>query len=105
MRKRWAQAHFHIGYLPIIDYLYLINLGIMEYITDRITIDDNICNGRPTIRGTRISVQTVLDYLSAGDTEKEILDQYPSLESEDIKASIKFAADLMNRNYTIKTVA
>jgi uncharacterized protein (DUF433 family) len=77
----------------------------MEYITDRITIDDNICNGRPTIRGTRISVQTVLDYLSAGDSEKEILDQYPSLESDDIKACIKFAADLMNRNYTIKTVA
>jgi uncharacterized protein (DUF433 family) len=77
----------------------------MEYITDRITIDDNICNGRPTIRGTRISVQTVLDFLSAGDSEKEILDQYPSLESDDIKACIKFAADLMNRNYTIKTVA
>lgn len=77
----------------------------MEYITDRITIDDTICNGRPTIRGTRISVQTVLDFLSAGDSEKEILDQYPSLESDDIKACIKFAADLMNRNYTIKTVA
>ena len=77
----------------------------MEYITDRITIDDNICNGRPTIRGTRISVQTVLDFLSAGDSEKEILDQYPSLNSDDIKACIKFAADLMNRNYTIKTVA
>jgi uncharacterized protein (DUF433 family) len=77
----------------------------MEYIADRITLDDNICNGRPTVRGTRISVQTVLDFLSAGDSEKEILDQYPSLESEDIKACIKFAADLMNRNYTIKTVA
>ncbi|GAH52443.1 unnamed protein product, partial [marine sediment metagenome] len=77
----------------------------MEYIADRITIDDNICNGRPTIRGTRITVQTILDFLSAGDSAKDILKQYPSLEADDIKASIKFAADLMNRNYSIKTSA
>ena len=77
----------------------------MEYITDRITLDDNICNGRPAIRSTRITVQTILDFLSAGDTEKEILEQYPSLESEDIKACIKFAADLMNRNFSIKDSA
>ena len=57
---------------------------IMEYIADRITIDDNICNGRPTIRGTRISVQTILDFLSAGDSPQDILDQYPTLEPDDI---------------------
>jgi uncharacterized protein (DUF433 family) len=78
---------------------------IMEYIAERITIADNICNGRPTIRGSRISVQTILDFLSAGDSTKDILDQYPSLEPADIKACIKFAADLMNQNYSIKTVA
>lgn len=77
----------------------------MEYIADKITIDDNICNGRPTVRGTRITVQTILDFLSAGDSEKDILNQYPSLESDDIKACLKFAADLMNRNYSIKTSA
>ncbi len=77
----------------------------MEYIAERITIDDNICNGRPTIRGTRITVQTILDFLSAGDSPEDILQQYPSLESDDIKASIRFAADLMNRNYSIKTSA
>ncbi|MBA7579519.1 hypothetical protein ES708_21390 [subsurface metagenome] len=75
----------------------------MEYIAERITIDDNICNGRPTIRSTRITVQTILDFLSAGDSANDILNQYPSLEPDDIKASIKFAADLMNRNYSIKT--
>jgi uncharacterized protein (DUF433 family) len=75
---------------------------IMEYIADRITIDDNICNGRPTIRGTRISVQTILDFLSAGDSSQDILDQYPTLEPDDINASLKFVADLMNRNYRIK---
>ena len=80
-------------------------IWIMEYIAERITIDDNICNGRPTIRGTRVSVQTILDYLSAGDSTQDILDQYPILEPDDINASLKFAADLMNRNYSIKTVA
>ena len=77
----------------------------MEYIFDRITIDDNICNGRPTVRGTRISVQTILNFLSVGDSSADILNQYPSLESDDISACIKFAADLMNRNYSIKPVA
>ena len=77
----------------------------MEYIFDRITIDDEICNGRPTIRGTRISVQTILDFLSAGDSTEDILAQYPSLSADDVKACIKFAADLMSRSYSIKTVA
>jgi uncharacterized protein (DUF433 family) len=45
----------------------------MEYIAERITIDDNICNGRPTVRGTRITVQTVLEFLSAGDSAEDIL--------------------------------
>jgi uncharacterized protein (DUF433 family) len=69
----------------------------MEYIADRITIDDNICNGRPTIRGTRINVQTILDFLSAGDSSQDILNQYPTLEPDDINASLKFAADLINK--------
>ena len=71
----------------------------MEYISDRITIDGNICNGRPTIRGTRISVQTILAFLSAGDSSQDIFDQYPTLEPEDINSSLKFAADLLDRNY------
>jgi uncharacterized protein (DUF433 family) len=77
----------------------------MEYIFDRITIDDAICNGRPTIRGTRISVQTILDFLAAGDSTEDILAQYPSLNTDDVNACLKFAADLMSRSYSIKTVA
>lgn len=77
----------------------------MENLIDRITIDENICNGKPTIRGKRITVQTILEYLSAGETETEILKQYPSLEPEDIKACIRFASELMKRGFTIKTVA
>lgn len=77
----------------------------MEYIANRITIDDKICNGKPTIRGKRITVQSILEYLSAGESEDEILKQFPSLEKEDIKACLLFVSDLMNRNYTIKVVA
>ena len=76
----------------------------MENISERITIDQNICNGKPTIKGTRITVQTILDFLSSGDSNEEILKQYPSIDADDIKACIKFAADLMNRNFIIKSV-
>ncbi|MGV3460089.1 MAG: DUF433 domain-containing protein [Flavobacterium sp.] len=77
----------------------------MEYIADRITIDAEICNGKPTVRGKRITVQTILEFLSAGESKEEILKQYPILVSEDIDACLKFASDLMSRNFTIKTVA
>jgi len=77
----------------------------MEYIADRITIDDAICNGKPTIRGKRITVQTILEFLGSGETVEEILHQYPSLEKEDITAALRFASALMNRNFILKTVA
>ena len=77
----------------------------MENLIDRITIDSALCNGKPTIRGKRITVQTVLEFLSAGDTKQEILKQYPTLVSEDIDACLKFAADLMGHQYTIKAIA
>jgi uncharacterized protein (DUF433 family) len=77
----------------------------MEFISTRITIDEKICNGKPTIRGSRITVQSILDYLSAGDTSEEILKQFPRLEMEDIQESLRFAANLMGRNYSIKPVA
>jgi uncharacterized protein (DUF433 family) len=72
---------------------------------DRITIDPAVCNGKPTVRGKRIAVQTVLEHLSAGDTLEQLLDQFPSLEPDDINACLEFAADLMDRNYVIKLVA
>jgi uncharacterized protein (DUF433 family) len=77
----------------------------MQFVSERITIDEKICNGKPTIRGKRIAVQTVLEFLSAGESVEAILNQYPSLESEDITACLKFASALMNRNYVIKLVA
>jgi uncharacterized protein (DUF433 family) len=77
----------------------------MEYIAERITIDDKMCNGKPTIRGPRLTVNTILEFLSSGETREELLYQYPTLENEDIDACLKFAADLMKRNFTIRSVA
>jgi uncharacterized protein (DUF433 family) len=64
----------------------------MEYIADRITLDNNLCGGKPTIRRLRISVQTILEFLTAGNKPEEILEQYPSLELEDISACLQFAS-------------
>jgi uncharacterized protein (DUF433 family) len=77
----------------------------MTYITDRITIDENICNGKPTIRGMRITAQTILEFLSAGDTAEDILREYPSLELEDITACLKFASQMLDRSFAIQPVA
>lgn len=72
---------------------------------DRITIDDSICAGKPTIRGKRITVQTILEFLSSGDSKEDILYQYPSLEQEDINACLRFAAELMNHQYSVRAIA
>jgi len=77
----------------------------MENLTDRITVANDICNGKPVIRGTRITVQTILEFLGAGDSKEEILHQYPSLVAEDIDACVRFAANLMSHQYSVKAIA
>jgi uncharacterized protein (DUF433 family) len=61
---------------------------------DRITIDPNICHGKPCIRGLRYPVETILELLSAGMTIDDILADYEDLEREDILAALEFAARL-----------
>ena len=75
------------------------------FLDGRITIDPEICNGKPTIRGKRIAAQTVLEFLGAGETVEEILRQYPSLEPADIRACLQFAALLMDKRYDLANVA
>lgn len=77
----------------------------MEYLSERITLDADLCNGKPTIRGLRITVETILDFLSNGDSADEILESYPSLEKEDIKACLSFATKVMHNQYNIKSIA
>jgi uncharacterized protein (DUF433 family) len=72
---------------------------------DRIAIDPDVCKGKPVVRGLRITVETVLDYLSAGETPEEILRQHPMLEPEDIQACLAFASRLMSHKYSIRETA
>jgi uncharacterized protein (DUF433 family) len=64
---------------------------------DRITIEPGKRGGKPCIRGLRITVYDVLDYLASGMSEDEILRDFPDLTREDIRASIAFAADRERR--------
>ena len=55
---------------------------------ERITINPKVCHGKPCIKGTRIMVSIILDYLKAGETSAAIIKQYPTLTEEDIRAAI-----------------
>lgn len=59
----------------------------------RITFNPEQCGGRPCVRGMRIRVKDVLDLLASGVSEKEILEDYPDLEAEDIRACLEYAAE------------
>jgi uncharacterized protein (DUF433 family) len=64
----------------------------MTYLMDRITVDPQMCGGRPCIRGMRIRVSDVLDLLASGLSRAELLDEMPDLEDGDIDAALKFAS-------------
>lgn len=72
---------------------------------ERIIIDPAICNGQPTIAGTRIAVRTVLEFLSAGDSVAELLVAFPTLTHEDVLACLEYSARLMKHHFTVQAVA
>lgn len=66
----------------------------MNHLLERISINPNVCFGKPCIRGTRIWVSLVLDLLANGMPEEELLKEYPQLTHEDILAAIAYAAEV-----------
>jgi uncharacterized protein (DUF433 family) len=62
----------------------------------RIIRDPDICNGLPILEGTRITVRTILDFLAAGDSVENVLEDYPALEKVDVLECLRFAASLTN---------
>ena len=68
----------------------------MDY-RDYITIEPNKRGGKPCIRGLRITVYEVLEYMASGMTEEEILSDFPDLTKDDLRAAIAFAADRERR--------
>lgn len=73
----------------------------MSALLKRITIEDGVCNGRPVIRGHRLTVQTVLEFLFAGTAEDELIQQYPFLEKDDIQACKEFALLVVNNKFSV----
>ena len=74
-------------------YLALPSWTVMNPLLDRISIDPNVCFGRPCIRGTRIWVSLVLDLLASGMTADEVRTDYPQLAAADILAAIAYGAE------------
>ena len=72
----------------------------MTKLMERITIDPQICHGKPVIRGLRYPVETILELMSAGMSFGEILADYPDLEHDDLLAVLAFAAELSRTKRT-----
>ncbi len=69
-----------------------------EELLKRVTVDPAVCTGKPCIRGTRIYIAVILDALAEGLTPDQIIDHYPSLTPDDIKAAVAYAAELAREN-------
>ena len=72
---------------------------------ERIIVQPDICNGKPVIRGTRITVQTVLEFLAAGDTVEDVLAEYPSLAAEDVRACLEYASRVLATLFSLLAAA
>jgi uncharacterized protein (DUF433 family) len=78
----------------------------MEDLLKRITFDKDILCGKPLIRGMRISVDMILELLSKGVSEKELLEDYPDLEPDDLRAAFLYAHHMVtNEDIYIRTTA
>jgi len=71
----------------------------MNPLLQRISIDPGVCFGKPCIRGTRIWVSLILDFLANGMGIEEILTEYPQLTKEDVRAAIAYGAEMSRERY------
>lgn len=71
----------------------------MNSLLERISIDPNVCHGKPCIKGTRVWVSTILDNLAANESVEEILAAYPSLTPDDVRAAVAYAAEMVRERH------
>ncbi len=76
-----------------------------EQLSYRITIDPEVCHGKPTIRGLRYPVENMLELLASGMTINELLADYPDLEREDFLACLEYAAKLTQLKSIYRTAS
>ncbi len=77
----------------------------VQCLLDRITVNPDVMVGKPTIRGLRITVEQILKALAGGITPRELLEDYPELEPEDIKAALLHAVELVSEEQVFKVGA
>lgn len=66
---------------------------------ERISVDPNVCFGKPCIKGTRIWVSLILDFLASGMSFEDILEEYPQLTIEDIRAAIDYGSEMSRERF------
>jgi len=74
---------------------------IHDSLLDRISTDPHVCHGRPCIRGHRIWVSLIIDLLADGMTTERILEHYPALESDDIRACLGYASEMTRERIVV----
>jgi uncharacterized protein (DUF433 family) len=74
-------------------------MATREELLARISIDPQICFGKPCIRGHRIWVSLILDLLASGMTAEEVLGEYPGLSLDDVQACIAYGAEMARERY------
>lgn len=72
--------------------------------SERITINPDISNGKPVVKGKRITVQTVLEFLAAGEIVEDVLEEYPALTREDVQACLDYTSRLMANRYSLASL-
>ncbi len=75
----------------------------MPELLERITFNKDVLCGKPTIRGMRISVEMILELLAAGETQEAILEDYPELEPDDLRAALAYAKRLVTGESVYQT--
>jgi len=73
--------------------------------SNRISIAPDVCNGRPVVAGTRIAVQTVLEFLAAGDSVEDVLEEYPGLARADVQACLNYASRVIGNHFSVVEMA
>jgi uncharacterized protein (DUF433 family) len=73
--------------------------------SERISIRPDVCNGKPVVRGTRIAVQTILEFFAAGDSVEDVLREYPKLTRANVQACLDYASGLMRNHFSIVSAA
>ena len=96
-----VRFHLHLNGIQSINYFQIMDSGEL---LQRITFDHSVLTGKPVIRGMRISVEMILELLAKGATVQEILEDYPELESEDIRAALMYAKRLVSGEEIADTV-